>query len=186
MIFLNLKDKYEQKIYCKGGGGFGGAFKKIEKGVKKGVKKIEKGASRMAGNLTGGLLGKSDAQRNQERMLEQAKEDAFRQEQQFSKQIAEENRRRKEEADRAEAEAKRAREEQARLLREAEEKRKAENDFNQRLAQDTGTIAKTNVDQNFNQQKTTTVDYSNSTNDFSKKEDDEDIDKLKKAFKRKL
>ena len=169
MIFLNLKDKYEQKIYCKGGGGFGGAFKKIEKG-----------ASRLTGNLTGGLIGKSDAQKNQERMLEQAKDDAARQEQQYAAQVAEENRRRKEEADRAEAEARRAREEQARLLR------KAENDFNQRLAQDTGTITKTNVDQNFNQQKTTTVDYSNSTNDFSKKEDNEDIDKLKKAFKRKL
>lgn len=175
MIFLNLKDKYEQKIYCKGGGGFGGALKKIEKGT-----------SRLAGNLTGGLLGKSDAQRNQERMLEQAKDDAARQEQKYAAQVAEENRRRKEEADRAEAEARRAREEQARLLREAEEKRKAENDFNQRLAQDTGTITKTNVDQNFNQQKTTTVDYSNSTNDFSKEEDNEDIDKLKKAFKRKL
>lgn len=174
MIFLNLKDKYEQKIYCKGGGGFGGA-----------LKKIEKGASRLAGNLTGGLLGKSDAQKNQERMLEQAKDDAARQEQQYAAQVAEENRRRKEEADRAEAEARRAREEQARLLREAEEKRKAENDFNQRLAQDTGTITKTNVDQNFNPQKTTTVDYSNAFNDF-KIEDDEDIDKLKKAFKRKL
>ena len=159
MIFLNLKNKYEQKIYCKGGGGFGGA-----------LKKIEKGASRLAGNLTGGLLGKSDAQKNQERMLEQAKDDAARQEQKYAAQVAEENRRRKE---------------QARLLREAEEKRKAENDFNQRLAQDTGTITKTNVDQNFNPQKTTTVDYSNSTNDFPK-EEDEDIDKLKKAFKRKL
>lgn len=174
MIFLNLKDKYEQKIYCKGGGGFGGAFKKIGKG-----------ANRLAGNLTGGLIGKSDAQKNQERMLEQAKDDAARQEQKYAAQVAEENRRRKEEADRAEAEARRAREEQARLLRETEEKRKAENDFNQRLAQDAGTIAKTNVDQNFNQQKATTVDYSNSTNDFPK-EEDEDIDKLKKAFKRKL
>lgn len=167
MIFMSLKDKYEQKIYCKGGGGFGGAIK------------------RYTGNITGGLIGKSDSQKNQERMLNQAKEDAARQEQQYATQVEEEKRRRQEEADRAEAEAKRARDEQAKLLRETEERAKAEEDFKKKVTQDSASITNSLLN-NMNNKKTTTVDYSNAVNADITNNKDDDIDKLKKVFKRKL
>ena len=164
---MNLKDKYNQKIFFKGSGGFGGAIK------------------RYTGNITGGLIGKSDSQKNQERMLNQAKEDAARQEQQYAKQVEEEKRRRQEEADRAAAEAQRARDEQTRLLREQEERAKAEDNFKRQVAQDSASITNSLLNKNSNKQ-TTSVDFSNAINADLTKEKDDDIDKLKKAFKRKL
>lgn len=154
--------------------GFGKAFKGIRKGI-----------SRLTGNLTGGLIGKSDAERNQERLLEEQKKEADRQADLYRQQIEEEKNRRKEEADRAASEAQRARDEQTRLLREAEEIAKAEDNFKRQVVQDSASITNGLLN-NMNNKKTTTVDYSNAVNaDITDKKDD-DIDKLKKAFKRKL
>ena len=154
--------------------GFGKAFKGIRKGI-----------SRLTGNLTGGLIGKSDAERNQDRMLEAQKQEADRQAELYRQQIEGENKRRKEEADRAAAEAKRARDEQTKLLRETEERAKAEEDFKRQVAQDSANITN-NLLNNMNNKKTTTVDYSNAVNADITDNKDDDIDKLKKAFKRKL
>lgn len=154
--------------------GFGKAFKGIRKGI-----------SRLTGNLTGGLIGKSDAERNQERLLEEQKKEADRQADLYRQQIEEEKNRRKEEADRAASEAQRARDEQTRLLREAEERAKAEDNFKRQIAQDSASLTNALLNQTANKQ-TTNVDYSNAVNmDITDKKDD-DIDKLKKAFKRKL
>ena len=154
--------------------GFGKAFKGIRKGI-----------SRLTGNLTGGLIGKSDAERNQGRMLEAQKQEADRQADLYRQQIDEERNRRKEEADRAAAEAQRARDEQTKLLREKEERAKAEEDFKKQVAQDSANITN-NLLNNMNNKKTTTVDYSNAVNADITDSKDDDIDKLKKAFKRKL
>lgn len=150
--------------------GFGKAFKKL---------------GRIAGNLTGGLIGKSDAQRNQDRLLEEQKKEADRQAELYRQQIEEETKRRNEEADRAAAEAQRARDEQARLLREQEERAKAEDNFKRQVAQDSASLTNALLNQSANKQ-TTNVDYSNAINADLTKEKDDDIDKLKKAFKRKL
>lgn len=154
--------------------GFGKSFRGIRKGI-----------SRLTGNLTGGLIGKSDAQRHQERMLEEHKKEAGRQTELYRQQANDEIQRRKDEADRAKAEAQRAKEEQDRLLREAEERTAAEEDFKKKLVQDSASITNALLNQSANKQ-TTNVDYSNAVNmDITDKKDD-DIDKLKKAFKRKL
>jgi hypothetical protein len=154
--------------------GFGKAFKGIRKGI-----------SRLTGNLTGGLIGKSDAERNQDRMLEAQKQEADRQADLYRQQIEEEKNRRKEEADRAAAEAQRARDEQTRLLREAEERAKADDNFKRQVVQDSASITNGLLN-NMNNKKTTTVDYSNAVNADITDNKDDDIDKLKKAFKRKL
>nr|DAT75648.1 MAG TPA: hypothetical protein [Caudoviricetes sp.] len=163
-------------------------FGKIGKGFKsvgKGFKNIGKGLGRLAGNLTGGLLGESDAERNQKRLIEEQRQEADRQADLYRQQIEEESRRRKEEADRAAAEAQRSRDEQANLLREAEERTKAEDNFKRQIAQDSASLTNALLNQTANKQ-TTNVDYSNAVNmDITDKKDD-DIDKLKKAFKRKL
>lgn len=154
--------------------GFGKAFRGIRKGI-----------SRLTGNLTGGLIGKSDAQRHQERLLEEQKKEAGRQTELYRQQANDEIQRRKDEADRAKAEAQRAKEEQDRLLREAEERAKAEDNFKKQVAQDSASITN-NLLNNMNNKKTTTVDYSNAVNADITSNKDDDIDKLKKAFKRKL
>lgn len=150
--------------------GFGKAFKKL---------------GRITENLTGGLIGKSDGQRNQDRLLEEQKKEADRQAELYRQQIEEETKRRNEEANRAAAEAQRARDEQARLLREQEERAKAEDNFKRQVAQDSASITNSLLNKNSNKQ-TTSVDYSNAINADLTKEKDDDIDKLKKAFKRKL
>ena len=154
--------------------GFGKAFKGIRKGI-----------SRLTGNLTGGLIGESDAERNQKRLIEEQRQEADRQAELYRQQIVEETKRRKEESDRAAAEAQRARDEQANLLREAEERAKAEDNFKRQIAQDSASITNGLLN-NMNNKKTTTVDYSNAVNADITDNKDNDIDKLKKAFKRKL
>nr|DAP20047.1 MAG TPA: hypothetical protein [Caudoviricetes sp.] len=150
-----------------------------------GFGKFFKGLGRITGNLTGGLIGKSDSQRNQDRLLEEQKKEADRQAELYRQQIEEETKRRNEEADRAAAEAQRARDEQARLLREQEERAKAEDNFKRQVAQDSASITNSLLNKNSNKQ-TTSVDYSNAINADLTKEKDDNIDKLKKAFKRKL
>jgi len=70
-------------------------------------------------------------------------------------------------------------------LREQEEKAKAEDDFKRQVAQDSASITNGLLN-NMNNNKTTTVDYSNAVNAGITESKDDDIDKLKKAFKRKL
>ena len=157
------------------------AFRKIGKGIRN----IGKGVSRIVGNLTGGLIGKADTERNQERLIEESKKEADRQAELYRRQIEEEAKRRKEEAERARDEAQRARDEQARLLRETEERAKAEDNFKRQVVQDSASITNGLLN-NMNNKKTTTVDYSNAVNADITDNKDNDIDKLKKAFKRKL
>ena len=157
------------------------AFGKIGKGIRN----IGKGVSRIVGNLTGGLIGKADTERNQERLIEESKKEADRQAELYRRQIEEEAKRRKEEAERARDEAQRARDEQARLLRETEERAKAEDNFKRQVAQDSASIANGLLN-NMNNKQTATVDYSNAVNADITDSKDDDIDKLKKAFKRKL
>ena len=148
---------------------------------------IGRAFSGAVGNLTGGLIGKTSQQKAQEEMIEQQKRDAEKVAEEYRKQAEAENKRRIEEAKRVAEEARRAREETEKARREAEEKTKAENDFNKQLSQDSGTLMKSSIQDLVNPQNRTTVDYSNTQNtEFKKTEDDEDIDKLKKAFKRKL
>lgn len=150
-----------------------------------GFGKFFKGLGRITGNLTGGLIGESDAERNQKRLIEEQRKEADRQADLYRQQITEETKRRKEESDRAEAEAQRARDEQARLLREAEERAAAEEDFKKQVVQDSASITNALLNQSANKQ-TTNVDYSNAVNADITDSKDDDIDKLKKAFKRKL
>lgn len=150
-----------------------------------GFGKFFKGLGRITGNLTGGLIGESDAERNQKRLIEEQRKEADRQADLYRQQITEETKRRKEESDRAEAEAQRARDEQARLLREAEERAAAEEDFKKQVVQDSASITNALLNQSANKQ-TTNVDYSNAVNTDITDSKDDDIDKLKKAFKRKL
>lgn len=157
------------------------AFRKISKGIRN----IGKGVSRIVGNLTGGLIGKADTERNQERLIEESKKEADRQAELYKRQIEEEAKRRKEEAERARDEAQRARDEQARLLRETEERAKAEDNFKRQVAQDSASIANGLLN-NMNNKQTATIDYSNAVNADITDSKDDDIDKLKKAFKRKL
>lgn len=190
-MIKNIKERLEEKICYKGGG-----FKSIGKSISKGFKKTQKpfkeihkklGTDRLVGNLTGGLIGTSDAERAQKRAMEEAKEQARREAEMYEKQVAEENKRRIEEAQRAADEARRAREEQAKAIRDAEEKRKAEDAFTRQVSQDSGTLTKaTNNALTNNTTAGTTVDYSGAVNSDLTKKDDEDIDKLKKAFKYKL
>lgn len=153
--------------------------------IGKAFKSIGKGLGRLTGNLTGGLIGESDAERNQKRLIEEQRQEADRQAELYRQQIAEETKRRKEESDRAAAEAQRARDEQTRLLREQEERAKAEDNFKRQVAQDSASITNGLLNKNPNKQ-TTNVDFSNAINADLTKEKDDDIDKLKKAFKRKL
>jgi len=146
-----------------------------------GFGKFFKGLGRITGNLTGGLIGKSDAERNQKRLIEEQRKEADL----YRQQITEETKRRKEESDRAAAEAQRARDEQAKLLREAEERAAAEEDFKKQVVQDSASITNALLNQSANKQ-TTNVDYSNAVNADITDSKDDDIDKLKKAFKRKL
>ena len=150
-----------------------------------GFGKFFKGLGRITGNLTGGLIGESDAERNQKRLIEEQRKEADRQADLYRQQITEETKRRKEESDRAAEEAQRARDEQARLLREAEERAKAEEDFKKQVVQDSASITNALLNQSANKQ-TTNVDYSNAVNADITDSKDDDIDKLKKAFKRKL
>lgn len=150
-----------------------------------GFGKFFKGLGRITGNLTGGLIGESDAERNQKRLIEEQRKEADRQADLYRQQITEETKRRKEESDRAEAEAQRARDEQARLLREAEERAAAEEDFKKQVVQDSASITNALLNQSANKQ-TTNVDYSNAVNADITDSKDDDVDKLKKAFKRKL
>ena len=132
--------------------------------IGKAFKSVGRGLGRLTGNLTGGLIGESDAERNQKRLIEEQ---------------------RKEESDRATAEAQRARDEQAKLLRETEERAAAEEDFKKQVVQDSASITNALLNQSANKQ-TTNVDYSNAVNADITDNKDDDIDKLKKAFKRKL
>lgn len=150
-----------------------------------GFGKFFKGLGRITGNLTGGLIGESDAEINQKRLIEEQRKEADRQADLYRQQITEETKRRKEESDRAEAEAQRARDEQARLLREAEERAAAEEDFKKQVVQDSASITNALLNQSANKQ-TTNVDYSNAVNADITDSKDDDVDKLKKAFKRKL
>ena len=150
-----------------------------------GFGKFFKGLGRITGNLTGGLIGESDAERNQKRLIEEQRKEADRQADLYRQQITEETKRRKEESDRAEAEAQRARDEQAKLLRETEERAAAEEDFKKQVVQDSASITNALLNQSANKQ-TTNVDYSNAVNADITDNKDDDIDKLKKAFKRKL
>lgn len=153
--------------------------------IGKAFKSVGRGLGRLTGNLTGGLIGESDAERNQKRLIEEQRQEADRQAELYRQQIEEETKRRKEEADRAAAEAQRARDEQANLLREAEERAKAEDNFKRQIAQDSASITNALLNQSTNKQ-TTNVDYSNAVNADITDNKDDDIDKLKKAFKRKL
>lgn len=153
--------------------------------IGKAFKSVGRGLGRLTGNLTGGLIGESDAERNQKRLIEEQRQEADRQAELYRQQIEEETKRRKEEADRAAAEAQRARDEQANLLREAEERAKAEDNFKRQIAQDSASITNALLNQTANKQ-TTNVDYSNAVNADITDNKDDDIDKLKKAFKRKL
>ncbi|WGM54788.1 hypothetical protein FNU4_2 [Fusobacterium phage vB_FnuS_FNU4] len=153
--------------------------------IGKAFKSVGRGLGRLTGNLTGGLIGESDAERNQKRMLEEQKREADRQADLYRQQITEETKRRNNEADKAAAEAQRARDEQTKLLRETEERAAAEEDFKKRLVQDSASITNALLNQSANKQ-TTNVDYSNAVNADITDSKDDDIDKLKKAFKRKL
>ena len=153
--------------------------------IGKAFKSVGRGLGRLTGNLTGGLIGESDAERNQKRLIEEQRKEADRQADLYRQQITEETKRRKEESDRATAEAQRARDEQARLLREAEERAAAEEDFKKQVVQDSASITNALLNQSANKQ-TTNVDYSNAVNADITDNKDDDIDKLKKAFKRKL
>lgn len=153
--------------------------------IGKAFKSVGKGLGRLTGNLTGGLIGESDAERNQKRLIEEQRKEADRQADLYRQQIAEESKRRKEESDRAAEEAQRARDEQAKLLREAEERAAAEEDFKKQVVQDSASITNALLNQSANKQ-TTNVDYSNAVNADITDSKDDDVDKLKKAFKRKL
>lgn len=153
--------------------------------IGKAFKSVGRGLGRLTGNLTGGLIGESDAERNQKRLIEEQRQEADRQAELYRQQIEEETKRRKEEADRAAAEAQRARDEQANLLREAEERAKAEDNFKRQIAQDSASLTNALLNQTASKQ-TTNVDYSNAVNPDITDNKDDDIDKLKKAFKRKL
>lgn len=153
--------------------------------IGKAFKSVGRGLGRLTGNLTGGLIGESDAERNQKRLIEEQRQEADRQAELYRQQMEEETKRRKEEADRAAAEAQRARDEQANLLKEAEERAKAEDNFKRQIAQDSASITNALLNQSTNKQ-TTNVDYSNAVNADITDSKDDDIDKLKKAFKRKL
>lgn len=153
--------------------------------IGKAFKSVGRGLGRLTGNLTGGLIGESDAERNQKRLIEEQRKEADRQADLYRQQITEETKRRKEESDRATAEAQRARDEQAKLLRETEERAAAEEDFKKQVVQDSASITNALLNQSANKQ-TTNVDYSNAVNADITDNKDDDIDKLKKAFKRKL
>ena len=153
--------------------------------IGKAFKSVGRGLGRLTGNLTGGLIGESDAERNQKRLIEEQRQEADRQAELYRQQMEEETKRRKEEADRAAAEAQRARDEQANLLKEVEERAKAEDNFKRQIAQDSASITNALLNQSTNKQ-TTNVDYSNAVNADITDSKDDDIDKLKKAFKRKL
>ena len=152
--------------------------------IGKAFKSVGRGLGRLTGNLTGGLIGESDAERNQKRLIEEQRKEADRQADLYRQQITEETKRRKEESDRAVEEAQRARDEQAKLLKEQEEKARDEEEFKKRVVQDSASISNAILNQPSKQ--TTNVDYSNAIDTKLTDNKDEDIDKLKKAFKRKL
>lgn len=144
------------------------------------------GIGGVIGDLTGGLIGTSSAERAQKRaMKEQARaaEEANRiQREQYEA----ETKRRAEEQKRAMEEAKRAREEQEKLMQEERKRVEAENNFNKQVSQDSGTLYQNTVrDVSKNNAIKTSVDYSGATN-LQKNNKDDEIDKLKKAFKNRL
>lgn len=146
-----------------------------------------KGGGEILGNLTGGLIGESSAEKAMKRQQEEAERAARRQTEMFNRRMEEERKRREAEHKRALEESRRAREEQARLNKEAEDKRRAEAEYNRQVAQDTGTLTQANINATLKQpnQSMSKVDYSGSVDKRFKDDDeiDKEKEKLKKAFR---
>lgn len=180
---MNFKEIREQglsnyynynKLQHKGWGGFKG---------------ITRGFSRTLGNLTGGLLGTSSQEKAQKRAMNEQNRLADEANRIQREQFEAETKRRAEEHKRAMVEAQRAREEAERLAKQERERVEAENKYNRELNQDTGTLRQNAINEaTRNNNLKTSVDYSGSTLEklTNTDKDDEDLDKLRRAFKFRL
>lgn len=156
----NLKDKFNEKIYCKGGG-------------------------EILGNLTGGLIGESSQEKAQKRAMEEARRQAEIAAAEEKRRAEEEAKRRAEERARAEAEAKAKAEAEAKRQAELEAQRKREEAYRQQVAKDTEGMQR-EIDSLQHKQSLGSVARPQTNVDFSRaiklsKNDEED--KLKKLFK---
>lgn len=163
--YLNYSKYIEsEKMQFKGGIFKGNPLKKI---------------GREVGNAVGTITGARQAQKNQQRMIEEQERQARVVEEEYRRQAQEEAQRRAEERARAEAEAKKRAEEEARRKAEEEAKRQAENHYREQLNADTQALQKESTStRTVVERPKTTVDFSKS---FKFGEDEED--KLKKIFK---
>lgn len=167
----NLKDKFNEKIYCKGGGILkGNPLKKVGKGV---------------GDIVGSLTGAKEAEKAQKRAMEEARRQAEIATAEEKRRAEEEAKRRAEERARAEAEAKAKAEAEAKRQAELEAQRKREEAYRQQVAKDTEGMQR-EIDGLQHKQNLGGIGKPQTNVDFSKaiklsKNDEED--KLKKLFK---
>lgn len=160
----NLKDKFNEKIYCKGGGILkGNPLKKVSKEV---------------GNAFGTITGAREAEKAQKRAMEDARRQAEIAAAEEKRRAEEEAKRRAEERVRAEAEAKAKAEAETKRQAEIENRRRAEESFKNQLTEDEKLLNHNNNIPTTSKPQTN-VDFSKAIK-LSKNDEE---DKLKKLFK---